>query len=583
MTTSELMYLNNLQCENHDLKQELEAFRNGEKYRKLRHEYEMVIRGKDRRIRDLEIELSNLCIHHKNQREQWFSDNERWLADYRKEVDRYIAETEHLKDQRVKDNIEWNEKVTKLVEEYTEKLKERDRTIYELQVELQHEKALKNHDGNNTGLPTSKTPIDKKKRIPNTREKTGKAKGGQYGHEKHVLEPPAEEEITDTIEHKPEKDDVCPGCECRSYKYTGNYEDKYEIGYKVVTQKIRHRYYECQCRSCGALFHTKYDPNLRGDCQYDANVQATILSMINTTNAAINKIPLFIKGFTGNEVSPCEGYVSKVQKRAAANLLPFREALSRYLISRDLIYWDDTVIMIMTEHGCLRYYGDETIAIYFAHKSKDMAGLDEDGLLNLLGKETKVMHDHNKVNYNKKYIFINLECLVHLMRDLQKNADDTQHTEMLELKKLIADLIGERKLLKENGRSRFSSRKINKVKDEIMEILDRAEKTNAEYHNRFFKKPEAALIARIRKHYDNYFMWMKDFSIPTTNNLSERSLRPVKSKMKISGQFESEDRADDYAINRTYIETCRRNGINEIEALIRACNGNPYTVEEIFG
>ena len=87
MTTSELMYLNNLQCENHDLKQELEAFRNGEKYRKLRHEYEMVIRGKDRRIRDLEIELSNLCIHHKNQREQWFSDNERWLADYRKEVD----------------------------------------------------------------------------------------------------------------------------------------------------------------------------------------------------------------------------------------------------------------------------------------------------------------------------------------------------------------------------------------------------------------------------------------------------------------------------------------------------------------
>lgn len=583
MTTSELMYVNKLQCENTDMRRELESFRSGEKYRKLRHDYDMVLRGKDRRISDLEKELADLDLHHKRQREQWFQDNERWLNEYYKKIDRYRKENEQLKDLRVKDNIEWNEMVTKLVEEYTAELKERDRTIYELQVELQHERALKNHDGNNTGLPTSKTPIDKKKRIPNTREKTGKAKGGQYGHEKHVLEPPSEEEITDTIEHKPEKDDVCPGCECRSYKYTGNYEDKYEIGYEVVTKKIRHRYFECQCRSCGALFHTEYDPNLRGDCQYDANVQATILSMINTTNAAINKIPLFIKGFTGDEVSPCEGYVAKVQKRAAANLLPFREALSRYLISRDLIYWDDTVIMIMTERGCLRYYGDETIAVYFAHKSKDMAGLDEDGLLNLLSRETKVMHDHNKVNYNKKYIFINIECLVHLMRDLQKNADDTQHTEMLELKNLITDLIRERKLLKEKGRSRFSSQKINNVKSEIMEILDRAEKTNAEYHNRFFKKPEATLIARIRKHYDNYFMWMTDFSIPTTNNLSERSLRPVKSKMKISGQFESEERADDYAIIRTYIETCRRNGINEIEALIRACNGKPYTVEEIFG
>ena len=583
MTTSELMYVNKLQCENTDMRRELESFRSGEKYRKLRHDYDMVLRGKDRRISDLEKELADLDLHHKRQREQWFQDNERWLNEYYKKIDRYRKENEQLKDLRVKDNIEWNEMVTKLVEEYTAELKERDRTIYELQVELQHERALKNHDGNNTGLPTSKTPIDKKKRIPNTREKTGKAKGGQYGHEKHVLEPPSEEEITDTIEHKPEKDDVCPGCECRSYKYTGNYEDKYEIGYEVVTKKIRHRYFECQCRSCGALFHTEYDPNLRGDCQYDANVQATILSMINTTNAAINKIPLFIKGFTGDEVSPCEGYVAKVQIRAAANLLPFREALSRYLISRDLIYWDDTVIMIMTERGCLRYYGDETIAVYFAHKSKDMAGLDEDGLLNLLSRETKVMHDHNKVNYNKKYIFINIECLVHLMRDLQKNADDTQHTEMLELKNLITDLIRERKLLKEKGRSRFSSQKINNVKSEIMEILDRAEKTNAEYHNRFFKKPEATLIARIRKHYDNYFMWMTDFSIPTTNNLSERSLRPVKSKMKISGQFESEERADDYAIIRTYIETCRRNGINEIEALIRACNGKPYTVEEIFG
>ncbi len=28
--------------------------------------------------------------------------------------------------------------------------------------------------------------------------------------------------------------------------------------------------------------------------------------------------------------------------------------------------------------------------------------------------------------------------------------------------------------------------------------------------------------------------------------------------------------------------TCRRNGINEIDALQRLCDGHPYTVEEIF-
>ena len=583
MTTSELMYVNRLQCENVDLRRELESFRNGEKYRKLRHDYDMVLHGKDRRIHDLEKEIADMDLHHKKQREQWFQDNERWLNDYYREIDRYRTENERLKDLRVKDNMEWNEKITELAQQHAEELRDRDRTIRELEVELQHERALRDHDGNNTGLPTSQTPIGKKKRIPNTRVKTGRKKGGQYGHEKHVLEIPAEEELTDTVEHKLEENDICPDCECRSYKYTGNYEDKYEIGYEVVPKKIRHRYYECQCRSCGACFHTKHDPNLRGDCQYDANVQATILSLINTTNAAINKIPLFIKGFTGDEVSPCEGYVAKVQKRAAKNLIPFREDLGRHLISKDLIYWDDAVIMIMTERGCLRYYGDEKTAVYFAHKSKDMAGLDQDGLLNLLTKETKVMHDHNKVNYNKKYVFTNIECLVHLMRDLQKNADDTQHAEWLELKKLISELISEKKANEEKGRHHFSTLKINKVREEVMGILDRVEKINMEYNNKYFKKTEASLIERIRKHYDNYFMWMKDFNLPTTNNLSERSLRPVKSKMKISGQFESEERADDYAVIRTYIETCRRNGINEIEALIRACNNNPYTVEEIFG
>ena len=74
--------------------------------------------------------------------------------------------------------------------------------------------------------------------------------------------------------------------------------------------------------------------------------------------------------------------------------------------------------------------------------------------------------------------------------------------------------------------------------------------------------------------------WEK--SLPTTNNLSGRALHGVKTKMKVSGQFASAGTADNYAAIRTYIETCRRNGINEMEALKRLCRGCPYTVEEIF-
>lgn len=80
----------------------------------------------------------------------------------------------------------------------------------------------------------------------------------------------------------------------------------------------------------------------------------------------------------------------------------------------------------------------------------------------------------------------------------------------------------------------------------------------------------------------NYFLWMHDFSLPIDDNLSERALRGVKSKMKIAGQFQNEQSAKNYADIKTYIETCYRNEVNPTDALIRLMEDNPYTVEEIL-
>ncbi len=95
-------------------------------------------------------------------------------------------------------------------------------------------------------------------------------------------------------------------------------------------------------------------------------------------------------------------------------------------------------------------------------------------------------------------------------------------------------------------------------------------------------KDERAILRRMEKYYSNYFAWMEDFSIPTTNSLSERSLRGIKSKQKISGQFQNIETMDRYMTIKSYTETARRNGTNEMDALIRLASGNPYTLEEIL-
>ena len=76
--------------------------------------------------------------------------------------------------------------------------------------------------------------------------------------------------------------------------------------------------------------------------------------------------------------------------------------------------------------------------------------------------------------------------------------------------------------------------------------------------------------------------WVRDFSIPTTNNLSERAIRNLKSKQNASGQFKNIKSAENFAIIKSFTETSRKNGINEFKALRRLMAGNPYTVREIL-
>ncbi|GMO29423.1 MAG: hypothetical protein Ta2B_10390 [Termitinemataceae bacterium] len=195
--------------------------------------------------------------------------------------------------------------------------------------------------------------------------------------------------------------------------------------------------------------------------------------------------------------------------------------------------------MVNKNRACLRFYGTEELALYKAHMHKDKAGLDEDNILKLLPKDTTVVHDHNKVNYNDDYSFQNAECNEHLMRDLQK------------------------------------------VVEKFNDIMSKAFSENKKSESKYYGKEERTLIMRILDYKNEYLAWVIDFDIPFTNNLSERSLRDAKSKMKISGQFQNEKTASYYANIKSYIETCNRNGVNGFYALHRLCTGNPLALSEI--
>ena len=485
---------------------------------------------------------------------------------------RKLKYTQNLLEKQIQTLVTKEAEAKKEIEEKQNLLKEKDFEIARL-------KALLNMDGTNHGIPTSQTPINKKKVIPNTREKSNKAKGGQIGHKKHKLEKFKDEEINEEVEHSMEK---CPCCNSQAIKETGEIKEKDELDYKIVVVKRRHKFMEYECEKCGKKFHQPIPNNLKEENQYGAQVQALELTLMNQANVTINKAQKITKGLTNGEIDLSEGYIAKLQKRASDKLSNFMKEIRAEIIKQPLLHWDDAVIMIDTKRSCLRFYGTEKLAMYTAHSQKDKKGLDEDGILNVLAKETIVEHDHNKVNYNEEYYFRNAECNVHLIRDLKKVVDNLNHVWAKKLIELITKMNKKRKWLIKKGKEEFTQEELNKFEDKFEKIMIEANEENEEEKQEYYVDKEKTLILRILDYKNEYFLWIYDFEVPFENNLSERGLRGAKSKQKASGQFWSVESASWYATIRTYIETCNRNNVNIYNALVMLSLGKPYTLKEIL-
>ena len=461
-----------------------------------------------------------------------------------------------------------------------EELDKKDELIKQKDYEIARLKALLNMDGTNHNIPTSQTPINKKKVIPNTREKTGKFKGGQIGHPKHKLEKFKDEEVNEYCEHDMEK---CPCCNSDAIEKTGEVKEKDELDFEIIVKKRRHVFYEYKCEKCGKIFHQEIPNNLKEDNQYGPQVQAFELTLMNQANVTINKAQKIIYGMTDGEINLSEGYIAKLQKRASKELEDFMQEMKKEIIKQKLLHWDDTVIMVNTNRSCLRFYGTDNLAYYTAHMQKNKEGLDEDEILKLLPKETTVEHDHNKVNYNEEYQFENAECNRHLMSDLQKVVDNLNHSWAKDLKELLSKMNKRRNWLIKKEKTEFEQEDLNKFEDKLSNIILKAyEENKKEDPKRYFVDKEMTLIQRILDYKNSYFLWVYNFDVPFTNNLSERSLRGAKSKMKASGQFENIESAKYYATIRSYIETCNRSNVNIYNALVMLAIGKPYTLEEIL-
>lgn len=470
-----------------------------------------------------------------------------------------------------------------LEKQYKSELKEKDKEIETLKKQIAKMQSIMDNDSSNSGIPTSKTAIGKKKYIPNTREKTDKKIGGQCSHKKYKLQPFKENEITEIVEITPTE---CNKCHSTKIERLETSIDKQELDYEVKVIKRKNKFINFHCNNCGNEFHAIIPNDLKEEIQYGKTLQSLAICLTNEIYTPFNKTVKLISGLTNGEINMSEGYVAKLQKRASKNVEKFVEEAKKYIPTQAVYGWDDGVVSVNKKDGILRTYCTDKVALFIGHESKDEKGLDEDGILMNTTKETVVMHDHILHNYNDKYSFDNVECMIHLIRRLRKMKNNTNHDWNDDLEKLLSKINTDRnKILKDkkNKIDHFDKEYLNQLDSKYDEIISKAKEQNKESKTvNYFKDEEERFIEDLIKYKRNYLLWAYNFSLPSTNNNSERNIRPIKSKLKISGQFQNINYLKYYANIRSYIETCKKNGINIIDACVRLMSNEPYTLDEIL-
>ncbi len=518
-----------------------------------------------------------------------------------------------------------NDKFEQQIKELEEELKtlreehsELELTNGQLKDNLEKITSQLNADSNNSGLPTSKTPIGKEKRkpVPNLRQKSDRRKGGQPGHRKNQLAQSIDELITGYRDHLPEEFNEqmqdrelipeilnCPNCGARITDDMLTVREKEEIDFEIKINRIRHRFYEIVCSHCNMRFKIKIPNQIKEPAQYGPHIKSLICVLLKGGIVSVKRVSLIINSLLKLNIS--EGYICKLARQLGEMCEDFSKKVTSLFQFFAIIGWDDTVVRANGKNICFRTYVTNFISLYTAHDQKNLQGLIDDGILTSLTVLNRVIHDHNTVNYNEIFNFLNAECNAHLLRDLlrvyENNKDRAEWT--LELKNTISELINKRNSMVEEDSSSTSlpAEEINNFKQNLIAVLasrkviveqmiQEHEKRQRELGNKSNKiiPPESLLLElriinrlSVPEYMDAYFAWMGNFNIPITNNCSERALRTEKTHMKVSGQFASTETAEYHAMVMTYLETCKKNGINSFDAITAMFEGKPYTVESL--
>lgn len=515
------------QCRLKALKAEVQAFKSGEKYRQIKLLHQKDIHAYKRKVQKLQAELSRAHSNAIDIRDQWFQIFE----DMQKEYDRKLEELRKANRELEKRAL----KAERQRDEALDKITVLRRQLYETASELEDEKGrnLKlrvqiNRDYENSSMPSSKTI--KKKKISNSREKSGRKPGGQPGHRGHgrkkqiptrpvVVLPPPQEVLEDP-----------------DFRKTSKTIKKQMVSIRLILDVTEYHadvYYNSKT---GERIHASFPPGVVDDVNYAGDIKAFLFLLNNDCCTSIDKCRKFLYDLTEGKLNISKGMISRLSREFAEKSEKEIKRSYADMLKAPVMHTDCTNARVNGKSAyvfiCAAPNGD---AIYFAREKKGHEGVkgtvaeDYQGIL---------VHDHESTFYN--YGSGHQECLAHVLRYLKGSIENEPDREWnKKMRSLVQEMIHYK-----NGLSDDEKPDADKAKEyerRYREILGKAKEEYEYIPPERYYRDGYNLYRRMEKYMSNHMLFLHDRRVPATNNLAERLLRAYKRKQTQAVSFRSFD------------------------------------------
>lgn len=434
----------------------------------------------------------------------------------------------------------------KEIERLNKIILKQSRIIADLKSRLDRYENPKN--SRNSSIP----PSHDYSRPPKTRslrEPSGKKPGGQPGHEGSTLEMVGNPD--EIIEHSPQF------CACCGRDISQIHAELVEIRQEVVLPVIKpiiieHRAFQKIC-TCGNTVTGGFPSGVTPGISYGENIESLAAYLNARQFVPFRRLSEMFRHVFNTPIS--EGALVKVINRVAEKAIPAYELIRKRVETSDVNGGDETGMKINGQKGWFWTLQGKLYTFVIASLNRGTQTLYQhfpNGFA-----FSVLVHDCWKC-YFKVAAVAHQICLAHLLREFNHVSECYKLKWATDFKQLLVESIAFKKTLLPQD---YHKTLIQRTEFEI-----RLDKLLQEHIKK--KHPIAiSLQNRLVKYRDHIFTFLYYYQVPPDNNGSERAIRNVKVKQKISGQFKSFKGAESFAILRSVIDTSIKNNLNPLHSL----------------